>query len=203
MRDTYILGRLRSALPLGGVGLSPLANVQVGMLARSALVLRKAEERAQGPLGRVGVLERGQALLARSAQGLATRVLELVLGWGQFLETGLDLLVVGVHVALVGVGVDLLLGLGQSFPGGGGLRGLLDGDDRAARSFDLVEVLHEEHVPGSAGTLGQDDGGDYHCRFVVPKEKDVVSCCTVPPIRSWEAASHVFVSPCHLQTTNK
>lgn len=158
---TYILGRLRGVLPSGGESFSPLIQGQVGMLALGALVLSKAEERTQGPLGGVGVLEQGQALLARSAESLATRVLELVLGGGQFLEAGLDLLVVDDHVALVDVGVGLLLGGGQGLPGGGGLGGLLDRDDGAAGGLDLVEVLHEEHVPGGAGALGKDDGGDY------------------------------------------
>lgn len=90
-----------------GKSLGLLLQGQVGVLARLALVLGEAEERGQGALGGVGVLERRQALAAGISEGLAARVLGVVLGGGQLLETVAGLLLEDGVVGLVLVLVDL------------------------------------------------------------------------------------------------
>lgn len=102
------LDLLRGRRPGFGKGLGLLLKGQVGVLARLTLVLGEAEEGRQGTLGGVGVLERGQTLATRVSQGLAARVLGVVLCGGQLLETVAGRLLEDGVVGLVLVLVDLL-----------------------------------------------------------------------------------------------
>lgn len=90
-----------------GKGLGLLLQRQVGVLSRLALVLGEAEEGGQRALGCVGILEGRQALATGISEGLAARVLGVVLGGGQLLETVAGLLLEDGVVGLVLVLVDL------------------------------------------------------------------------------------------------
>lgn len=76
-------------------------------LASLALILRITEERAQGTLGCVGVLERRETTLAGGTEGLAASILDLELLGRQLFQTLTCALLEFNQVGSVFVLVDL------------------------------------------------------------------------------------------------